>query len=134
MYDLLLRLTCFVRLQPGPAYYQQQADYKINVELDDKKSKLSGSETITYYNNSPDTLEYLWVQLDQNQAAKLLRHLGGKPKNGTGFLLWKFLQISFKTRTRARFLMSCKDVKGNALSYSINQTMMRINLASNEAR
>jgi hypothetical protein len=84
---------------PGPAYYQQQADYKINVELDDKKSKLSGSET-TYYNNSPDTLEY-FIQLDQNQAAKRSDTLW-KPKNGTSFSCWK-LQISFKTRTRARF-------------------------------
>jgi hypothetical protein len=48
-------------------YYQQQADYKIDIELD-KKSSIKGSEVITYYNNS-DTLEYLWVQLDQNQAA-----------------------------------------------------------------
>jgi hypothetical protein len=37
-----------------------------------KNSKLTGAETITYYNNSPDSLEYLWVQLDQNQAAKKL--------------------------------------------------------------
>jgi len=72
MYDLLATPNMFRTASgaPGPAYYQQQADYKIDVELDDKNSKLSGSETITYYNNSPDTLEYLWVQLDQNQAAK----------------------------------------------------------------
>jgi hypothetical protein len=54
-------------------YYQQQTDYKINIELDDKKSRLTGS-TVTYSNNSPDTLEYLWVQLDQNQAAKTRKH------------------------------------------------------------
>jgi hypothetical protein len=53
---------------PGPAYYQQQADYKIKVELDDKNTRLSGEETITYYNNSPDPLDYLWVQLDQNET------------------------------------------------------------------
>jgi hypothetical protein len=51
-------------------YYQQQADYKIDIELDDKNAKLNGSETVTYYNNSPDNLDYLWVQLDQNQQAK----------------------------------------------------------------
>ena len=71
MYDLLATPNMFRTASgaPGPAYYQQQADYKINVELDDKNSKLSGSETITYYNNSPDSLEYLWLQLDQNQAS-----------------------------------------------------------------
>ena len=72
MYDLLATPNMFRTASgaPGPAYYQQQADYKIDIELDDKNSKLSGSETVTYSNNSPDSLEYLWVQLDQNQAAK----------------------------------------------------------------
>ena len=51
---------------PGPAYYQQQADYKINVELDDKNKMIYGDETITYTNISPQKLDYLWVQLDQN--------------------------------------------------------------------
>ncbi|MDX1279143.1 MAG: M1 family peptidase, partial [Oceanihabitans sediminis] len=51
---------------PGPAYYQQQADYKMDIVLDDENARISGSETITYTNNSPDTLNYLWVQLDQN--------------------------------------------------------------------
>ena len=55
---------------PGPAYYQQEADYKMDVVLDDKNTKLSGFETITYTNNSPDDLKYLWVQLDQNVRAK----------------------------------------------------------------
>ena len=50
---------------PGPAYFQQQADYKINVELDDVNKKLYGDEIVTYKNNSPDQLDYLWVQLDQ---------------------------------------------------------------------
>ena len=55
---------------PGPDYYQQRADYKMNVTLDDKNARLYGEETITYHNNSPDDLEYLWVQLDQNVRAK----------------------------------------------------------------
>lgn len=55
---------------PGPAYYQQQADYKMDIELDDVNAKIYGEETITYTNNSPDNLEYLWVQLDQNMRAK----------------------------------------------------------------
>jgi hypothetical protein len=72
MYDLLATPNMFRNAAgaPGPAYYQQQADYKIDIELDDKNAKLNGSETVTYYNNSPDNLDYLWVQLDQNQQAK----------------------------------------------------------------
>ena len=51
---------------PGHEYYQQKADYEINVELDEEKNILKGNEIITYTNNSPDVLNYLWVQLDQN--------------------------------------------------------------------
>ncbi len=55
---------------PGPAYYQQQADYKMDIEIDDENARLYGSEVITYTNNSPDELKYLWVQLDQNMRAR----------------------------------------------------------------
>ena len=51
---------------PGHAYYQQKADYKMTLVLDDNKQRLDGTETITYTNNSPDPLAYLWLQLDQN--------------------------------------------------------------------
>ena len=55
---------------PGHAYYQQQADYKMQLVIDDATQKLSGFETITYTNNSPDALSYLWLQLDQNIYAQ----------------------------------------------------------------
>ena len=55
---------------PGQSYWQQQADYVIAIELNDKNQSISGKETITYTNNSPDPLTYLWVQLDQNMRAK----------------------------------------------------------------
>ena len=51
---------------PGRAYWQQRADYQINVELDDVNQRIAASETITYHNQSPDALAYLWLQLDQN--------------------------------------------------------------------
>jgi hypothetical protein len=51
---------------PGTGYWQNRADYDINVELDDVKRTITGEATVTYHNASPDTLEYLWVQLDQN--------------------------------------------------------------------
>src|SRR4030095_11399919 len=52
---------------PGPKYWQQRADYDIKCELDEKNLKLTGSETITYFNNSPDVLTYLWFQMDENE-------------------------------------------------------------------
>src|SRR2546423_14311963 len=55
---------------PGRAYWQQRADYNTKVELDDVQHTITGTETVTYYNNSPDTLQYLWLQLDQNIWAK----------------------------------------------------------------
>ena len=63
---------------PGHEYWQQQADYQIKISLDDNTQRLTGAETITYSNNSPDTLTYLWLQLDQNRfkqnsEAKLTR-------------------------------------------------------------
>ena len=50
---------------PGPKYWQQKADYTIAVELNDENQTITGTETITYHNNSPDVLKYLWMQLDQ---------------------------------------------------------------------
>src|SRR5688572_13665987 len=49
---------------PGPKYWQQRADYDIRVSIDEEKNILTGSETVVYYNNSPDILTYLWIQLD----------------------------------------------------------------------
>ena len=54
---------------PGIDYWQQRADYKINIELNDEIQTLYGEEEITYHNNSPDILRYLWIQLDQNLLA-----------------------------------------------------------------
>src|ERR1051325_3142301 len=51
---------------PGPKYWQNRSDYKINVTLDTAQHKVSGDVEITYTNNSPDALKYLWLQLDQN--------------------------------------------------------------------
>src|SRR5215831_18754411 len=55
---------------PGPKYWQQRADYVINAELNDENQSITGAETITYFNNSPDVLKYLWLQVDQNIYAK----------------------------------------------------------------
>ena len=134
MYDLLATPNMFRTASgaPGPAYYQQQADYKINIELDDKNSKLSGSETITYYNNSPDSLEYLWVQMDQNQASKNSdTPLAATNKIESVLTPAKFANEYLKQGLDRGFNIEyVKDAKGNPISYTVNQTMMRINLVT----
>ena len=55
---------------PGPKYWQQRCDYDIKAELDEPGYKLNGSETVTYFNNSPNELTYLWLQLDENEHSK----------------------------------------------------------------
>ncbi|NGM60446.1 M1 family peptidase [Sphingobacterium sp. SGG-5] len=114
---------------PGVKYWQQRADYDITCELDENSQTLKGSETITYYNNSPDVLTYLWLQLDENQhsntknanyqsATKLPVTASPKqveamyinqPDNGYGFNILKIT-----------------DAQGKALKYTINKTMMRL--------
>ena len=116
---------------PGPAYYQQQADYKIDVELDDANQKLYGVETITYTNNSPDDLDYLWVQLDQNVRKKdspsALRDGEGVPiADRIETFVGKYYTPPFDGGFNIEYV---NDNNGKDLSYTINQTMMRINIA-----
>lgn len=117
---------------PGPDYYQQQADYKMNIELDDKNAKIYGTETITYTNNSPDDLEFLWIQLDQNVRTKdtksALRNGGGVPlaEQPAGFA-GKYLSKPFDGGFNIEYV---RDASGRPLSYTVNQTMMRVNIPS----
>ena len=116
---------------PGPAYYQQKADYKMNLELDDKNKKLYGSETITYHNNAPESLEYLWVQLDQNierpdSKTPLAESEALSKSISTDGFAKKFMEKPFQGGFNIEYV---KDAKGNPMNYTINQTMMRIDLA-----
>ncbi len=115
---------------PGPAYYQQQADYRIDVTLDDKNAKLYGEETITYTNNSPDNLEFLWLQLDQNVRSKDSK---SPLRDGTSVPMYdhpeKFVQDYLTEPFDGGFNIEyVKDSKGNPLPYIVNQTMMRIDI------
>ena len=115
---------------PGPAYYQQKADYKMDLELDDKNKKLFGLETITYHNNAPESLEYLWVQLEQNierpDSKTPLAESESLSKSITsdGFAK-KYIEAPFQGGFNIEYV---KDSKGNPMKYTINQTMMRIDL------
>jgi hypothetical protein len=115
---------------PGPNYYQQQADYKMDITLDDKNAKIYGEETITYTNNSPDVLEFLWVQLDQNVRTKdtksALRNGGGVPLAApTSSFVSSYMKESFDGGFNIEFV---KDANGRPLPFTINQTMMRVDL------
>jgi len=115
---------------PGPKYWQQQADYDIVAELNDDNQSITGSETITYTNNSPDVLKYLWLQLDQNLFEK---------DSNTGKTSTNSVRDSTAAKQVAGQLglydydggdkiKSIKDAVGKDLPYTINKTMMRIDL------
>ncbi|MBU2939298.1 M1 family metallopeptidase [Lacinutrix sp. C3R15] len=115
---------------PGSAYYQQQADYKMDLVLDDTNAKLSGFETITYTNNSPDVLKYLWVQLDQNMRAKdsktpLIQNDASQPADTPGSFANSYLTEPFDGGFN---IQEVKDTNGRDLQHMINRTMMRVEL------
>jgi len=125
---------------PGPAYWQQQADYVIDVALDEDAKTLSASETITYTNNSPDTLKYLWVSLDQNRfkdgsIARMSEtaSTSGTRRSSSG----SGDSLSYNALARQQALddgdygakiLSVRDEKNRDLPFTIVDTMMRIDL------
>jgi hypothetical protein len=124
---------------PGHAYWQQRADYAIRATLDEATRSINGAETITYHNNSPDTLTYLWVQLDQNifkpnsdarTGATLPSRDAWKaatPETGVKFDAIRNL-LEARTFAGGFNIKGVKDGSGRALPYVINRTMMRIDL------
>jgi hypothetical protein len=117
---------------PGKDYWQQRADYDIKVELDEVNNKISGSETITYYNNSPDVLKYIWIQLDQNLFSKdspgpATRTGGVEPQMNLAALA-AIGDGYYQNGEYGYRIMAVKDKTGKSLSCTTNQTMMRIDL------
>lgn len=114
---------------PGHMYWQQRADYEIDVELDDQNQKLYASELITYHNNSPDILSYLWLHLDENvrdRDADNYKAASTTIRNRMSFDALKSIEthdedLGFK-------IEFVQDANGNALPYTINKTLMRIDL------
>ena len=114
---------------PGPKYWQQRCDYDIKCELDEKNLKLTGSETITYYNNSPNELTYLWLQLDENQHSS---------KNNANYQDGSNMQTRISSVNAERAIdnlgandfgfniKKITDAAGKSLKYTINKTMMRV--------
>ena len=123
---------------PGHAYWQQRADYKLRVALDENARSVSGSGTVTYHNNSPDTLSYLWVQLDQNmfRGDSDNRNISTLPSRsawqarGNDGVKFEALRFQLESRKFAGGIdiQSVTGSDGRALPHTINKTMMRIDL------
>lgn len=114
---------------PGHHYYQQKADYKINVSINDENQVLKGDEIITYTNNSPDQLDYLWLQLDQNIYSensdnKMIDIEKMEDFKNIGDVKKKLFYYDggFK-------IDEITTVSGQKMKCFINKTMMRIDLA-----
>ena len=131
--------------EPGHKYWQQQVDYKIKAKLDEEKRRIEANQSITYYNNSPDTLKYLWVQLDQNKfrndslSAKTTTFggIGSRGPATARATSSKPAQISLDALRRQQYMddnvvgydiQSVTDSKGNKLHHVIVGTNMRIDL------
>ena len=113
--------------EPGPMYWQQRADYKIQIKLNEDTRSVEGSETITYTNNSPLTLKYIWLQLDQNIFAKesinnLTRPWGGGDSS-----------VDFSTLRRQNF-MDKFEGGFQELSIKINNKSADTNLVGTHVR
>ena len=115
---------------PGPDYWQQRADYEMTCEVNDDTQTLAGSGRITYYNNAPEDLSYLWLQLDQNINA---------PGNMTAASMPGAIRDSIPAKSLGQMTSSLpykggyridyvRDAAGNPMKYLINYTMMRIDL------
>lgn len=113
---------------PGHAYFQQKADYNIDVTLNDENQSITGVETITYTNNSPDVLSYLWLQLDQNMRAqdsdtKKIRQ--SEISESMSFYSMEYAMSDFDGGFK---IDAVTQTNGSELQYVVNKTMMRIDL------
>ena len=117
---------------PGENYWQQRSDYDIKVSIDEKTNVLSGVETITYYNNSPDELSYLWVQLEQNVNKRESEDFGddlGGIKDSMIVRQMQFLTraIDFPAGYNIKYV---RDASGKSIKTLVNNTMMKVFLDS----
>ena len=118
---------------PGGAYWQQRADYEIDVKLDEANLSIIGTETVTYHNNAPESLTYLWLQLDENQHDPN-NEVNYFDENKIGEPLTDQSLKSLKTKENYAGLGdkidAVTDGLGKPLKFTVNGTMMRVDLLS----
>lgn len=117
---------------PGHAYWQQQADYEIDVTLDEDNQRITGTEKVTYTNNSPDHLAYLWLQLDQNMRAKDSDTYSSATNSLSGRINASSIDRmrGYPDYDGGHKIQSVKDAEGRDIPFTINKTMMRLDLAA----
>ena len=113
---------------PGHEYWQQKADYVMNIELDDENQRVYGSEIITYYNQSPDPLSYLWLQLDQNVRALDSDSPLAQPSNIDDRKSFNEIAELHRDFDGGFKLEHVNDKDGKPLAYTVNKTMLRVDL------
>ncbi len=118
---------------PGAKYWQMRADYDIKCELDEVNNKLTGTEIITYHNNSPDVLSYLWLQLDENQHSTVnnANYQSQNPMPANNQSTDKVLDRYEERRSDNGYgfnITKLTDIAGKPLKYYINKTMMKVDL------
>ena len=113
---------------PGHEYWQQRADYNMKIHLDDATQRIDGSETVTYTNNSPDELRYVWLQLDQNVRALDSDSYKIRESSLDGRTYFSDLKKLEPTFDGGFKIEKVVDAAGKNLDYTINNTMMRIDL------
>jgi hypothetical protein len=115
---------------PGPKYWQQRCDYVIQCELDESNRKLIGKETVTYFNQSPNTLDYLWLQLDENQHSNTNNagYENSNPMPNQVSLNDLQRMTGQKDKEYGVNIVSVKSTTGKPIPYIVNKTMMRIDL------
>jgi len=117
---------------PGSKYWQQRCDYDITCQLDEPNRRLTGKETITYYNNSPDVLTYLWLQLDENSHSSVNNagydNSSVMPTRINEAAIQAFTGKVDKDREYGDNITRVADAVGKLLKYTVNKTMMRVEL------
>lgn len=117
---------------PGANYWQQRADYTINVEVNDQTQALTASETITYHNNAPEALKFLWLQLDQNifadQSIMNATTTGSVKDSIPAAFFGTASGVTVTDYKGGYTIKSVRDASGKNLPYIINNTMMRVDL------
>ena len=125
---------------PGPAYWQQRADYRIKARLDEQRHRITATQTITYTNRSPDALNYVWLQLDQNifrdgsiaRRSEVAANAGNRrdpAARGDSLSLAAMRRHqSFEDREYGYEMGAVMDSTGRRLRTTVNDTMMRIDL------
>jgi hypothetical protein len=116
---------------PGPKYWQQRCDYDIRCNLDENNQRLSGQEAITYYNNSPDELTYLWLQLDENEHSSSRNanyQDASRMRDAMPLNALDNLERQTEPNDYGVNIVKLTDGLGKPLTYTINKTMMRIEL------